>query len=435
MNKTPDQMKINDALDLFEELKAKIVFRGGRCNIDEQLGKVMRQRKLYSPTTDEDKKLAAQVGKASELIYERLRDKTKKQELMQLLELREQYRPNNGDTSRRETAGGNQQRREDGTRANQQRRDEHRTSGNTQNSQKNTHSTTVEYVRRRGERGEGNTVKVIEITQGKGITIPLKEGGKIRFDPPSVTPVAIEQLRYRAKGYNIPDVKRYLIIEVTPDGKTKFFNIVYGNLDLEQMKSNSRYLQLCMTRILERKRINDVCRNSFCALDDLVLDTNRNITTAPNQGTVFLAAQALITTADEIRTKKKTTFIDSLFGNNNSRQEEENVLRIFKTGTIMMNGKECLIYSYAVKDETVDMSERVLPEIGCFIVSGFDEERFRNDINYREKVILNVFTPSRLKNTRRADIAYPYIGSVMADGDFENDFDLYNAFSNMDKTR
>ena len=393
MNKTPDQMKINDALDLFEELKAKIVFRGGRCNIDEQLGKVMRQRKLYSPTTDEDKKLAALVGKASELIYERLRDKTKKQELMQLLELREQYRPNNGDTSRRETAGGNQQRREtvggnqqrretaggnqqrreDGTRANQQRRDEHRTSGNTQNSQKNTHSTTVEYVRRRGERGEGNTVKVIEITQGKGITIPLKEGGKIRFDPPSVTPVAIEQLRYRAKGYNIPDVKRYLIIEVTPDGKTKFFNIVYGNLDLEQMKSNSRYLQLCMTRILERKRINDVCRNSFCALDDLVLDTNRNITTAPNQGTVFLAAQALITTADEIRTKKKTTFIDSLFGNNNSRQEEENVLRIFKTGTIMMNGKECLIYSYAVKDETVDMSERVLPEIGCFIVSGFDE--------------------------------------------------------------
>ena len=116
-------------------------------------------------------------------------------------------------------------------------------------------------------------------------------------------------------------------------------------------------------------------------------------------------------------------------------KDEENVLRIFKTGTIIIGGKECSIYSYAVKDETVDMSKRVLPEIGCFIVSGFDEERFRKDIRYREKVILNVFTPSRLQNTRRADIAYPYIGSVTANGDFENDFDLYTEFSNMEKTR
>ena len=47
MNKAPEEMKINDALDLFEENGAKIAFFNGRCNVDEQFGKVMR-KKLFS---------------------------------------------------------------------------------------------------------------------------------------------------------------------------------------------------------------------------------------------------------------------------------------------------------------------------------------------------------------------------------------------------
>ncbi len=452
MNKAPEEMKINDALDLFEENGAKIAFFNGRCNVDEQFGKVMRKKRLYNPTTDEDRLLVAQLGKAADLIYERLRDKTKKEELKQLLALREQYRPQNGGKidrtevrdekltgqtgARSETVPGRKKspehrEREDGRRTTQRReeqtekRDEEKKSGPLK----------IEYTRSKREKGAGNTVQILEIpSDSKGINVPLKTGGRLKFTPPVISAELIREFQRRTRMTDVPDVKRYLIIEMTPDKKTMFLNIVYGNLDLEQMANNSKYLELCMTTMLERKRINDICRNYFCTLDDLSMDARGNASLVRNNVNTFLVVLTLLNSAHEIRTTRRKGFFDSLFGDP-QKPEEENILKIFKTGVIMVNGKECAIYSYGTKDETMDISEGKAFEAGCFIVSGFDEERFSKDAKYREMVILNVFTPSRLKNSRRADIAYPYIGSVTPAGDFENDFEIAAELNNMQKQR
>ena len=45
-------------------------------------------------------------------------------------------------------------------------------------------------------------------------------------------------------------------------------------------------------------------------------------------------------------------------------------------------------------------------------------------------VIRNVITPSRLMNSRRAEIPYPYIGQVTSEGDFENNINIVNALNN-----
>lgn len=475
MNKAPEEMKINDALDLFEENGAKIAFFNGRCNVDEQFGKVMRKKKLYNPTTDEDRLLVAQLGKAADLIYERLRDKTKKEELKKLLALREQYRPENGGRidrtevrdekltgqtdARSETVSGRKKspehrEREAGRRTTQRREEQtirrtsqhegESTGKNTQHKAEQTEKRDeekksgplkIEYARGKRENGAGNTVQILEIpSDSKGINVPLKTGGRLKFTPPVISEELIKEFQRRTRMTAVPDVKRYLVIEMTPDKKTMFLNIVYGNLDLEQMANNSKYLELCMTTMLERKRINDVCRNYFCTLDDISMDAKGNVSLVRNNVNTFLVVLTLLNSAHEIRTTRKKGFFDSLFGDP-QKPEEENILKIFKTGVIMVNGKECAIYSYGTKDETMDISEGKAFEAGCFIVSGFDEERFSRDAKYREMVILNVFTPSRLKNSRRTDIAYPYIGSVTPSGDFENDFEIAAELNNMQKQR
>ena len=139
----------------------------------------------------------------------------------------------------------------------------------------------------------------------------------------------------------------------------------------------------------------------------------------------------LLTASGEIKTTRQKGFMDTIFGE--PQKEENNILRIFKTGVIMVNGKECSVYSYGTRDETIDASSGQIFENGSFIISGFDEERFRTDRRYQERVITTVFTPSRLKNSRRRDILYPYIGGINASGSFENDFEIYEEFQKMER--
>lgn len=457
MNKDPDKMQINDALDLFEENGAPIRLEKGRCNVQEQYGNVIGKKRLYNPTTKEEQRLAAQFGRAFELILERLRDKDKKEKLIELLELREQYRPKTGDKKQDDatpkpensTPKTNNRRRDNDTNgrnngangangrnnAGHQDRSNGNANGNNNAGRTSTENkgkarpTKIEYTRGPRTFGAGNSVQVLEIpVDSKGINVPLKAGGRLKFSPPLVPEDVIRT--YQMKTGQKIDIKRYLVIESTPDNKI-FINIVYGNLDIEQMKTNPQYLNLCMTTILSRKRIDEICRNYFCTLDELIFDRGRNVTTRRNDLNTGLVAMTLLTASGEIKTTRQKGFMDTIFGE--PQKEENNILRIFKTGVIMVNGKECSVYSYGTRDETIDASSGQIFENGSFIISGFDEERFRTDRRYQERVITTVFTPSRLKNSRRRDILYPYIGGINASGSFENDFEIYEEFQKMER--
>ena len=47
MDRSPEHMRTNDALDLFEENGAEIKFFKGRCNLDEQVGRIMRTKNCF----------------------------------------------------------------------------------------------------------------------------------------------------------------------------------------------------------------------------------------------------------------------------------------------------------------------------------------------------------------------------------------------------
>ena len=85
-----------------------------------------------------------------------------------------------------------------------------------------------------------------------------------------------------------------------------------GYNDDGTLRSGAQYYQIPLVKVkneVERQTHIAVPKSKTYKKGDnlyLVLDANRNITTTPNQGTVFLSAQALVTTADEIRTARKT---------------------------------------------------------------------------------------------------------------------------------
>lgn len=455
MDRSPDHMRTNDALDLFEENGAEIKFFKGRCNLDEQVGRIMRTKKLFFPKTDEAKLLVAQLEKATEIIYSYLREQAKRKSLEELLEERRKYKPKSDSKKQfgphtedgmhapkdnSQVDSSKKPKAQNGTRIpvdqssdtkktvekkNPSERNDVQENNTAHTGTRTNNITRVSYTRGLKEKGEGNTVEIVKISgDSKGIDVPLRPGEKVKLFPPYISPEFIKSCESK---YGVKlNINKYLIIEATPDKKIVSINLVYGDLDLDRMSKDNNYLKSCMNSVLSRKRINEVCRNYFGVLDQMSFDKAGNMSLVRNKLVDQIIAKSVLESSEEIRTVKSKGMLGSMF-EKQDKNYIENILRLQKTGIMIVQGKQCSIYSYGTKDETTGD----VIEFGSFMVSGLDEERFESDVVYRNSVIRNVITPSRLKNTRRADISYPYIGSVTQDGSFMNDFEIANELNDL----
>ena len=90
MNKKPEDMKINDALDLFEECGQPIDFVGKRkrCNLEEQVGKIVFFRGTLTNLSAEDKLFFSRLQRAIELVGTYLKSDDEKTRLQNLIAFR-----------------------------------------------------------------------------------------------------------------------------------------------------------------------------------------------------------------------------------------------------------------------------------------------------------------------------------------------------------
>ena len=96
MNKKPEEMKINDALDFFDENKSSIRIYESRgklkCNLEEQVGRIVAFGDLAITIKGEKTTVFACLQSAIKLIQPYLSDENKLAELKNLLNIRSGYK-------------------------------------------------------------------------------------------------------------------------------------------------------------------------------------------------------------------------------------------------------------------------------------------------------------------------------------------------------
>lgn len=422
-------MSITDALDFFESYKAEISFIGTTiCNLRQQVGKIVLENNLLN---GENKELSSKLRRAIELVNFEL----KKGSLQSILEERKrekakakkQVPPREDD--KKTTRGTSSQGRTDASSqgpkkesSSQRGNDSSRRSDYRNDGQANQNTeVSIQFVRNEKSQHNGNVVQIVEIPEGREqFEAALPNGQKITLRPPMLSQELLAR-GMQLQGGRPVNIKKYLIMELTPDKKRMYINMVFGNLDIPRMHKDLKYFDTCVNSSLSRNRLDNVCRNNFGVLDDV--NTN-----APNPLQAQIVARSVLERGIEIKTTQYTGVIGTLFGRKESKPQ--NILRIYKTGIMIIDGKVCTVFSYGTKDETTGADLG----FGSFIVGDFDEERFNTDQAYHDAVILNVFTPSRLSNSRRAEIRYPYIGTITENGEVRNDLDILKEL-NKDKTK
>ena len=469
------QMSLEDALSLFEshELPIRLFGPDLKCNLQEQVGKIVISKGLLEARGEDEKLLLLRLQKAEWVIRQQLKDETKKAKLQETLKQRKKsptskktdgYQPaasqfaddkgRSDDTStyritkpirekvgRRDTSGqdgkpkdekpkddSSRKPKKDANKRGTSPNDAHTSDTSGTGTRKKDSVQKIEYTRP-GENGKkGNTVTIVEISdKQQEIKIPLKSGEVLNLIPPQLNGGLVT---WAEKHFGIKiNINRYLIMELTPDKKRMYINIVYGNLDLNQMSRDRRFLGLCMESILSRKRIDEVCRNNFCTLDSVGNSKDGTFLAQRDDITDEIVKRSIIEKSMEIRTPIAKPKILNWFGRSNtSQQPEENILRIYKTGVIMIGNQQCAVYNYGTKDQTTEG----MVEIGSFIVSGLDEEKFKPGSFYYNEVVRNVINPTNLEHTRRRDLKYPYIGQVTPNGGFENNFEILRELTGLD---
>lgn len=464
------QMSLEDALSLFESHESPIRLFGQdlKCNLQEQVGKIVISKGLLEARGEDEKLLLLRLQKAEWVIRQQLKDETKKAKLQETLKQRKKSPTSNktvgyqsaashsaDDKGRRDatstyritkrireevgrgdTSGQDEKPKDDSSRKPKKDANKRGTSPNGAHTSDTSDTRTrkkdsvqkIEYIRPGKNGKNGNTVTIVEISDNQQeIKIPLKSGEVLNLIPPQLNGdlVAWAEKRFRVK----VNINRYLIMELTPDKKRMYINIVYGSLDLNQMSRDRRFLGLCMESILSRKRIDEVCRNNFCTLDSIGNSKDGTFLAQRDDITDEIVKRSIIEKSMEIRTPIAKPKIWNWFGRSNtSQQPEENILRIYKTGVIMIGNQQCAVYNYGTKDQTTGG----MVEIGSFIVSGLDEEKFIPGSFYYNEVVRNVINPTNLEHTRKRELKYPYIGQVTPNGGFENNFEILRELTGLD---
>lgn len=274
-------------------------------------------------------------------------------------------------------------------------------------------------------------------------------------------------------------VKPYLFVEKYFDVDLITVDIIYGDLNMQELINNPQEAKRLMNNVLTRENI-ELFTRQWCGLLPERIETDPYGKMIPlyNRTKVQALARKIWDSAFQVsretaktssiktssKDKKKSIFFgepysstnkgnsifDKIFGppksktdqqtqsqsqthtdvsglvqgNNFSSTIKEGVI-FYRTGIVFLNDNKYLKFNYVTKDSLSDTRTKT----NSFLISDFDEDKLRTDTRYRYEFVNEVLTPDRLESAREVDM-FPYIGVFTPLG-FDNDIDSWSAFHDL----
>jgi hypothetical protein len=240
--------------------------------------------------------------------------------------------------------------------------------------------------------------------------------------------ITLKPLQVSISGRNI---KCYVFIEKFPNYDITNVDLLYGNIDLENMQSDASYREKILN-LLDRNSIENITRNRFGALfpespygkdDDLVKANVLALSDAIKSGDAYkigyVKKNKIYDTFSRKKTSKRTSLLESFkevfIGSSSQQESDENFyiqetgrfLLMYQSGMVILGGIECPKFSYIEQDVA---SGEITSN--TFFTSGLKMDRFKKDEEYKMKFLKmlakeRILTVLRtLRKNRNVDFTY-----------------------------
>lgn len=257
-------------------------------------------------------------------------------------------------------------------------------------------------------------------------------------------------------------LKPYIYIEEYREIDLVTYDILYGNLNISELKKETPESEAIFEGILKRDIVELITRKGWGIIPDRLsqvpYDKNKI-----DELKIMIKESAFEETREiENQDKKESKnssnntpqprkgLWDKLFGEqmeksmkakkqSSSQQTDDDLVKyqasenpekvlFYRSGVVLLNGNTFLKFNYMTKDRTIPLSKPL--ETDSFLISDFDDDKLLENLDYRKAFVKEVLNPYRLKSTRSVK-HFPYIGEFTSLGTFQNNLENWNAFNKL----